>query len=260
MRRLIVLLIAFVPFMAMGQNYHTLGQKPCWLDGYSRDLNNSYIEVVSAFDYDLDGAKKKAIKEIGRRRNLATGAEVSISGQNVTLGERNLIVKARIVDEYVQHTTNGYTVHLLVQTAKNPTYPYESVTVSNEYDFSARAFIPGMAQIYKGTKVKGYSIIAAQALSVAGIIMAENQRASYVKKMKEQPRFIKEYNTKADNWETGRNICIGVAAGIWVYNLIDAAVAKGAHRVLVKRADGSSLSVRPMATPYGAGASLAFRF
>lgn len=262
MMRICLCLIAFFPLFAIGKGYQQR-EKPFWTSGYFKELDNSYIEVVSAFDYDLAGAKNKAVREVIGRRSLATGTEASVSITNnevAVVSSHGLIVKARIIDEYIHHTTGGYTIYLLVQTAKNPTWDYESVTLSNEYGFSARAFVPSMAQIYKGSKAKGAVIIATEAAAVAGIIICENQRASYAKKMKEQPKFAKEYNSKADNWENGRNISIGVAAGIWIYNIIDAAVAKGAKRIVVKRGNGSGMSVIPFATPNVAGVSFACQF
>ena len=63
--------------------------------------------------------------------------------------------------------------------------------------------------------------------------------------MKEQPRHAQTYNSKADNWESGRNICIGAAAALYVYNLIDAVAAKGARRVTVRKVC-QSLSLQPV--------------
>lgn len=260
--RILLYLIAFFPLVAMGKSYNE-EKGPSWTDGYFKELPNSYMETVSAFDYDMKGAREKAVKEIVSRRSLATGTEASVSINETevkVISNHNLIVKSRIIDEYIHHTTNGYTVYLLVQTAKNPTFEYEPVNVSGEYKFSARAFVPGMAQIYKGSKAKGIGIIAAEALAVSGIIVCENQRASYVKKMKEQPKFAKEYNSKADNWETGRNICIGVAAGIYIYNIIDAVVAKGKKRIVTGNVKGGGLSFVPFATTDVAGVSLAYSF
>lgn len=102
------------------------------------------------------------------------------------------------------------------------------------------------------------TIVAGQTAS--GDIVCENQRASYVKKMEEQPKFAKEYNSKADNWETGRNICIGVAAGIYIYNIIDAVVAKGKKRIVTGHVKGGGLSFVPFATTDVAGVSLAYSF
>lgn len=255
------LVVCLISQMSMGQTSDN-SKRPFWTDGYFKELSNSYIEVVSAFYYDLDGAKNKAANEIVKRRSLATGAEskVAISRDELQItSEHNVIVKARIIDEYVEHSISGYKVHLLVQTAKNPTYSYESVSLSDDYKVAGRAFVPGMAQLYKGSKAKGYSIISAQVLSVASIILCENQRSSYQKKAIEQPKFAREYSDKASNWETGRNISIGIAAGIYIYNIVDAFVAKGKKRIVVNSKD-TSLHFTPQISPNSASLAVVFNF
>ena len=237
-------------------------KRPFWTDGYFKELSHSYIEVVSAFDYDLDGAKNKAANEIVKRRSLATGSESNVSISDAELkitSEHNVIVKARIIDEFEEHTTGGYNVYLLVQTAKNPTFSYESVSFSDDYKVSGKAFVPGMAQLYKGSKIKGYSIISAQVLSIASIILCENQRSSYQKKAIEQPKFAREYGDKASNWETGRNISIGIAAGIYVYNIIDAFVAKGKKRIIVNSKD-TSFRFSPQISQNSASLAVVYNF
>ncbi len=148
----------------------------------------------------------------------------------------------------------------MVALCENPVFDRSYLTTSYGAKPVVMSIIPGWGQWYKGSKAKAISLFASEALAVAGIIFCDNERASNVKMAKEQPKFASHYSNKADNWETGRNVCIGVAAGIWIYNIIDAAVAKGARRVIVNRADGSSLSVRPMATLGGAGVSVTYNF
>ena len=72
-------------------------------------------------------------------------------------------------------------------------------------------------------------------LLAGGIIASESLRSSYVKKMHEQPKHQQTYNTKADNWENVRNVCIGAAAALYVYNLIDAIVMNGRKRAVVHK-------------------------
>ena len=237
---------------------------PTWAGGYFRDLDYSYVEVVSAEGYNLADVRQKAAEQIISRRSMATGtsAKVSIGTDNSVsvVSDHNVIVKARIIDEYVQTLPNGYRVSLLVQTAKNPTYAFEPVSVSAYYSAGARSLVPGCAQLYKGSKTKGSLIIAAELLSVAGIVLCENQRSDYNNKALEQPRFAQQYYDKASNWETARNVSIGVAAGVWVYSLIDGLVSKGKQRVLVGRAPSRGLSLMPTLSDKGAGLSLAYHF
>lgn len=165
-----------------------------------------------------------------------------------------------MIDEYIVHTSNGYTVYQLVQTAKNPNFSLESISLTNRYKFSPMAFVPGMAQIHKGSVLKGSVIISAQIASIAGIVVCENMRASYHKKAIEQPKFAKEYTSKARDWSIGRNYAIGAAACIYVYNLIDAVVAKGKMRAVMTNSSGGGLSFTPMLTPESSGLALTISF
>lgn len=104
-------------------------------------------------------------------------------------------------------------------------------------------FIPGWGQMYKGSTVKGLCILGGEVLLAGGILVAENLRSSYVKKMHEQPNHLQTYNTKADNWENVRNGFIGAAAALYVYNIVDALVANGRKRAVVEKS--VSLSMFP---------------
>lgn len=260
MKRIIEIIMAFFPMIVLGQS-RGYTEKPFWTNGYFKEMQKSYIEVVAASGYDIAEAKTRVLEEVVKRRAIATGAEANMSmdvNNNLTIQiGKDLIVKARVIDEYVYRASNGYTIYWLLQTAKNPTYQYESVSFSTDYGVGARAFVPGMAQIYKGSKVKGYSIIAAQALTIGSIILCENQRATYIKKMKEQPKYAQYYSNKVSKWETGRNISIGAAAGVYIYNIIDAFVSKGGKNIIV---DTKNLSINPMVTVDSSGVSFAYNF
>lgn len=45
--------------------------------------------------------------------------------------------------------------------------------------------VPGWGQMYKGSTVKGLCILGGEVALAAGIIVSENLRSSYVKKMHE---------------------------------------------------------------------------
>ena len=53
--------------------------------------------------------------------------------------------------------------------------------------------------------------------------------------MKEQPQHLQTYNTKADNWSNARNVCIGAAAALYLYNIVDALVANGRKRAVTQK-------------------------
>ncbi len=275
---LVVLLLAALSLYA---------QKPQWVGDVPKELNDTYqfVEIVSIGD-NLNEARADALLQLAHDRRLNEAAMVKVETGELTNVEQKFVngelqevvdskmdikikvsgdeykLQAAKVDEYITKKDGMTVLHTLfiVATCDNPKFDRTRLTASYGAAPVFMSVIPGLGQWHKGSKVKGICMFAAEAAAVAGIIICEDQRATYIKKAKEQPKFLKTYTTKADNWETGRNISIGVAAGIWLYNIIDAAVAKGARKVVVNRANGSGLSIRPIASPDGAGVSLAYRF
>lgn len=264
-------------------------EKPKWIDNTPKELNNTYkfVEVVSSGS-TLESARADSKSRLEDDTQLQEGLRVyrrtkentvidkqrenngrlnenrsqHIEIETVVDGEK-FDLQAVKVDEYANRSNGYITLHTLYMVAlcDDPVFDRTYLTTSYGATPVVMSIIPGLGQWYKGSKVKGVCMFAAEAVSVAGIIFCDNQRASYIKKAKEQPKFAKDYGNKADSWETGRNVCIGVAAGIWVYNIVDAIVAKGARRVVVNRADGSGLSVAPFFDLNGtAGLSLAYKF
>ncbi len=260
---------------------------PNWVGKTPKELNRTYkfVEIVST-GMNISNARIDAMQLLAQDVQLANAVNVSVEsglltrtsetmtsdGTNSSLTENAEVyvkvsgqtykLQAVRVDEYVAKQRGMVKLHTLFMVAlcDNPVFDRTYLTTSYGFAPVALSVIPGCGQWYKGSKAKGIILFAAEAASVASILVFENQRASYIKKMKEQPRHAKTYNSKADNSETARNISIGVAAGVWVYNIIDAAVAKGARRVKVKPAGGGGFSFNPVVTPYSAGISLAYQF
>lgn len=57
-----------------------------------------------------------------------------------------------------------------------------------------------------------------------------------------------------------RDLAIGLAGGVYVYNLIDAAITTGSRQVAVKKAKEKQLFVTPTASPESAGITLTLSF
>lgn len=119
--------------------------------------------------------------------------------------------------------------------------------------------VPGMGQFYKGNTVKGGVFLGLAVAVGTGALVCESTRSSYRNKAIEQPKFTKEYSTKADNWETGRNVCLGTAGAIYLWNVIDAFFAKSAQKAVVKSKD-RGFTFSPQATVDHVGFSLAYKF
>ncbi len=262
MRRSIVI-SALMFVCSLAASAQSKGEVPSWVNGYFQEVDNSYIEVVSAVGYNEENARNKAAEIIVDRRSLATGRQVNVQVRNgdiLVSGSDDLEVKSRVIDEYREYLPSGETrVYLLVQTAKNPTYQLENVNVTERYPFSARVFVPGMAQIHKGSTMKGALFIGGEVLAVGGIVVAECLRASYDSKVNKTHSATarQDYINKASNMQNVRNGFIAGAAAIYLWNVIDGVVAKGKRHVEVGSA---RLSFAPYASPEAAGIGLCVNF
>lgn len=263
MKKVIILIIGLLlPAMMWGQYAH-YKERPAWIDGFFQEKQNSYIEVVSAFSYDEESARNKAASVAISRRSLATGAQanVLVRGSSIIVsGSDNLTVKSRIIDEYSEYLPEqGYRVYLLVQTAKNPTYDLEPVALSEKYPFSARAFVPGMAQIYKGSVTKGALFISGEVLFIGGIIVGELMaQSNYNKSLSTYDTRLKAaYIQNANTCRIVRDVSIAGAAVVYVWSLIDGIAAKGKRHVLV---GDLKLTLNPYVDRYSSGLALNIDF
>lgn len=177
---------------------------------------------------------------------------------------RRLKIVCREIDDFWVFRDNRYHVDLLYTVSDKNNYggSYDDdIKITTRYGAAGLlSIIPGMGQLYKGCYKKGTAILIGEIAAAGGILLCENTRASYIKKMKEQPKYAADYNSRADTWETGRNISIGAAAAIYVYNLIDAFVGDGAKRVIVKRKKNTQFSIVPYTDLKNAGISMRLNF
>ena len=90
-------------------------------------------------------------------------------------------------------------------------------------------FVPGVGQMaFKNDYLKGSLILATEAASIAAIVVCNSKQLSY-KDLSDRAITAddKVNNMKiSDNYGTARNIMIGVAAGIYVYNILDVILAR----------------------------------
>jgi len=260
------MMMRYIFFIVLGTllTQSTFAQnRPAWTKGYFEDVRNSYIECVSADGYEPAEARKRAMNLIVERRSLASGANVKVSlqGNDVKVeGGHDLIAKARVIDEYVERLGAGqYRVYLLVQTAKNPSLSYENVKVTERYSFSPRVFVPGMAQLYKGSTTKGALFIAGEIAAIGGIVAFESLRSSKESKINSTHNATsrQKYIDDASKMENLRNGFIAGAVAIYAWNIIDGLVAKGKKQVVIGQ---THLRITPYALPEAAGVKLCLSF
>lgn len=241
-----------------------------------------YFKIVKISSENLDAARKQRVNQLG----VSIGTRNQLSGKALTEIENVVgdspssketfklifgnniesdVFYTRYVDEYWEYVSypdgsRGYEYYALFavsETANAPIYDEFSTTTSYGFKPVVMSLIPGWGQMYKGSTAKGITLLAAEVAAIGGIIFTENERATYESKMRSQPNFARQYKTKVDNYETARNCCIGAAAAIYVYNLIDAIVAPGTKRVVVKP---RNMQFTPVASKDFSGVTLSYRF
>lgn len=258
---LFILGCMLLPAVAIGQ-YTSSKERPAWVDGFFQEEENSYIEVASAVGATEDIARNEAALIIIKRRSGATGQRVSITVRNGEIqvdGDDALTVKARVIGEYREYRNGEHRVSLLVQIAKNPMYEFEKVNVTNKYPFSARVFVPGMAQIHKGSTTKGILFIVGEVAMIGGVVACEGLRASYTSKINSTHNAAERqtYINNADMMQNVRNGFIAGAAAVYVWNIIDGAVAKGKTHVMIGEA---RMQFSPYVSPQSGGIMLTLNF
>ena len=263
MKHAITLLICLLLSCLTVLGQHTSKERPSWVDGFREEYQNSYLKSFSAMGSTAEEARRLALQEVADERSRATGRQYSIHESNgvVTMSSSDeLTVAAQVVDEWHETLSDGACrVYLLVQTKKNPMYTYEPVSVTKKYPFSARVFVPGMAQLHKGSTAKGIAFIAAEVVALGGVVAFEGMRSSYKSKINttHNAQTRQNYINKADNMQNLRNGFIAGALAVYAWNVVDGIVAKGKKHVEVGHV---AMRFAPFATPDAGGLSMNVQF
>ena len=182
---------------------------------------------------------------------------------------RKINMVCRTIDEYWVQKGGVYFVTTLYTVADQNMYGgsySDNIQTTTRYGAAGLlSIIPGAGQMYKGDFAKGASFLVADLAGAAGVILCESTRAAYAAKAIQQPQYAQQYSTRANNWATGRNICLGVAGGIWLWNIIDAFVAKGARKVIVTPQRGylsmqPTSTINPITNTYDMGMGVVYQF
>lgn len=185
-------------------------------------------------DYRTETIDKKVWKD-GKPVDYTSDTFVvssDISGKDVQLYIKD-------IDEYWAYTKDGNVqlTKLYAKSISEKFSGFENLEVTTKYGAKGlwrSAIIPGWGQFHKGDNLKGTLFLGGTAACAVGIIITEAQRSDYNRRLTQTHDInqIKNYQTKRDNAATARNVCIGAAGALYVYNLIDAMVAPGARRIV----------------------------
>lgn len=229
-------------------------QRPPWMRGDMPKQSNAsyYFKMTQGEGRTQTEARNNALLELVGELSHSQG--VIIKGQDIlqSLSEsRNDVYNetARqqslyrfetegfnacfdVADEYYE----GNSCWLLFEVAYNPArVRFDKVEFTTDYKGSAlwrSMIVPGWGQMYKRSMGKGVAILSAQVATIAGICVCSNLSNSYYDKAKTaRNNSVREsYLDKGANYRNVRNVFIGAAGAVYVYNLIDALAGKGAKR------------------------------
>lgn len=291
MRNLHIIIVILAAFLC-SQNSLSAGPKsdkcvPKWVShNLPEPRSGSYIFVrAHGTASTLEGAKQLAFVSMAQRLEIERGLTVNTNvrtserfhqsqkdtgteyEQEITLevseDGHKLEIVCREIDDYWVKVNGKYEVDVLYtvkdKRARGGSYD-DNIKVTAKYPGAGfLSIVPSVGQFYKGSTVKGAVILGAEVAAIGAVVLCENTRSTYRAKMYEQPKYMKEYKARADNWETGRNVCIGAAAAIYVYNLIDAFAAPGAKHIVIKKGKANAMLV-PYADSRSFGAGFAVNF
>lgn len=286
--RKIVFALAFM--LCFGGSVQCMAQaKPLWAQKGEKYANkkrksDSYtFKVFNTHSLDAPKLKREHIKPLLEYLHEEYGADVArmtVDSSAVTAEGRRLYkvsfpseggtssVYAQRVDDYIVYEDYELNVfqfeyyQLYAVTNKNaePAFDDFEICETNNSTALARSIVPGLGQFYKGQTAKGCVILGGEAALITTAIVCQVHKHRYDKKADNQIPNVDSWKSKARSWRQMRDISLGLACGLYVYNLIDAATAKGPRRLNVRSAGTHGLAVAPWAGVEGAGLSFAWRF
>ncbi|MDE6794105.1 MAG: hypothetical protein K2J63_02235 [Muribaculaceae bacterium] len=255
-RRLLLILIALTSVGYVLAADKSDKMKPRWMtSALPTPKSSGYIFITAqGMGASLEEARQLAVvnltSKLEHERGLVIDSHIKVqetmgrsSGRGSSVNSeftleasergKQINLVCRVVDEYWERDQGKYVVTELF-TVNDNNQPgkgsnADKIRLTTSYGAAPvfYSLIPGVGQFVKGSNLKGGLMLGGTAVGAAAIILCENQRATYAKKMKEHPQHFDFYRNKKANWELGRNIAIGATAAVYLYNLIDAAVAPG---------------------------------
>lgn len=284
---LICMLTIFTNIQAQKTTGHSEKIRPSWMDNPPIPGNNTfYYRTIVNQSSTLEQARNNSLTDLSEyiKKEMDISGEIRIRTTSDMVNDKediqsyfeyNYDIKSQPqkiiynkVDEYWEYIcypdgSCKYSLHTLYMIAKesNKRAVFDQIRFTRKYGISAvaRSIIPGWGQLYKGSTAKGLCIMGGEVALAGGIISFESMRSNYRKKIRQTQNadHIRNYSTKANNCTTFRNICIGGAAALYVYNLVDALVANGAKRTIIRK---NKITYYPVASPDCNGIGLSYHF
>ena len=256
MKKHLLLLGLLIPLLGIAQN-RTDRLTPKWMYGHI-PAANAFVEfktvrvpntgqgnmntaalaaLVRKWGEESQVSHSAELKDIGTlerdKGKMVGGSHRQVDVLTVLAAGSPVTLNCMLVDDWISDK-EYCAVYQLANTTDALFIP---CTVTTRYGAAPvfMSLFPGTGQFYKGDPIKGGLLMGGCLLGGAGIILFENQRRAFASQREQthDVNLIKKYAASEKNMGIARNVTIGVAAALYLYNLIDAAVAPGARRIQV---------------------------
>lgn len=230
-----------------------------WADALQKSLHE--LGVVGITQQDINAVATQGINAVVKFNRMKR--RVVSATEPIVLGGNRMKIYILI---QVQRNVNGADDFYSLNTSNFRDKDFDkrlkeyNASITGRYPFSGRVFVPGWAQLHKGSKGKGIFFILAEAACVGGIVATESMRASYESKYDSTNEVDKKrsYANKADNCANLRNGFIAGAAAVYLWNVIDGIAARGKRKAFML--GDAQLKVSPYVAPQTGGFALSLNF
>lgn len=262
----LAILPVLLPVKAAAQDNSSERLKPTWIKNQPKPSNGTFTYVLQHdWAATVDEARKKCLNDLiigsGMESGMVVVTDINTTLESAMVWENDKLVEkdadsfvtsstmkgkehtlaVKNVAEYWEHDKYTGQIHLYSlyeKSIKGVDPVFDEVRLTNKYGGGAvaRSIIPGWGQIYKGSTGKGIAFMCGVAATAAGgCVFLSQYNGYYSRYQSERSRDVKiadSYLKLAQNAQVGCYVCFGACAALYIYNLIDAAVAPGASRIM----------------------------
>lgn len=244
--------------------FHTFATFGADINQLETERFKPLMEYVSKeYGIDIGGMKLDSLNSDGCSR---TTYRLSFLSQDGEASE----VFAQLVDDWSRYEDNvdswGFELHQLYAVSERNVQPqFDNFRLTSNYGIKPLflSIIPGLGQIYKGQRAKGYAILGAEALLLAGGVYSVTEVGRYNRLAKKNPWVDDNYQSNATSYRHIRNACFIAGGALYIYNLIDAAISKGKRRVVIEQQNnaGAEFAFSPVISECGGiGVGMSVKF
>ncbi|MDR1682054.1 MAG: hypothetical protein LBS25_01490 [Candidatus Symbiothrix sp.] len=199
-------------------------------------MNDVLVEVGNQKGVNVSGSTLQEIKsQMNFNDNKSDYSESNATVSTFKIDRQTFTLSMLKVDEYYEYNGAYQVWQLYEVNLKGDPFKPVTIETTDRYGMSAgwrSALLPGWGQFHKGKVGKGVFFLATEVAAISGLVYCEMKRSDNIRLSQETTNLtiVKEYRDRADTWSLRRNICVGAAAGIYVWNVLDAALSKGKIR------------------------------